>query len=164
MGKSKDKSDKWNKRNKKDNSDYPVGYKKPPLHTQFKPGQSGNTKGRPKKRATITDVVEELLRRIVSVNIDGKVWRITMMEAIALTHISKAAKGDHKSAILVLNQLKPAESAQNDNLPDLLQQFRTINASRKTSDRIPPQSGEPERDSTTPSDALPKIERGKDKE
>ena len=33
-----------------DNDDptYPIGYKKPPRDTQFKPGQSGNFKGRPK--------------------------------------------------------------------------------------------------------------------
>lgn len=28
--------------------DQPVGYKKPPIHSQFKPGVSGNPKGRPK--------------------------------------------------------------------------------------------------------------------
>ena len=28
--------------------DYAVGYKKPPLHTRFKKGQSGNPRGRPK--------------------------------------------------------------------------------------------------------------------
>ena len=30
------------------NQKYEVGYGKPPVHTQFKPGQSGNPKGRPK--------------------------------------------------------------------------------------------------------------------
>jgi hypothetical protein len=29
--------------------DYEVGYKKPPVHSQFKPGQSGNLSGRPKR-------------------------------------------------------------------------------------------------------------------
>src|SRR5215213_6143909 len=28
---------------------YEVGYRKPPRHTQFKPGQSGNPKGRPRQ-------------------------------------------------------------------------------------------------------------------
>ncbi len=28
--------------------EYEVGYKRPPKHTQFKLGQSGNMKGRPK--------------------------------------------------------------------------------------------------------------------
>jgi len=29
-------------------SDYEIGRGKPPMHTRFKPGQSGNPKGRPK--------------------------------------------------------------------------------------------------------------------
>ena len=32
--------------------EYPVGYRKTPKHTQFKPGQSGNPKGRPRKSTT----------------------------------------------------------------------------------------------------------------
>jgi hypothetical protein len=31
-------------------STYDVGYGKPPADTSFKPGQSGNPKGRPKRR------------------------------------------------------------------------------------------------------------------
>ena len=31
-----------------DSDDGQVGYRKPPVHTRFKPGQSGNPKGRPK--------------------------------------------------------------------------------------------------------------------
>jgi hypothetical protein len=30
------------------NNDYEVGYRRPPKHTRFKPGQSGNPLGRPK--------------------------------------------------------------------------------------------------------------------
>ena len=32
--------------------DYEVGYGKPPKHSRFKPGQSGNPKGRPRVPAT----------------------------------------------------------------------------------------------------------------
>lgn len=35
--------------NKENQKDYEVGYKRPPREHQFKPGQSGNPKGRPKK-------------------------------------------------------------------------------------------------------------------
>jgi hypothetical protein len=135
---------------------YPVGYKKPPQRTQFKPGQSGNAKGRPKKRATVTGVVEKQLQRTVLVNVGGKVQRMSMLAVIAMKQISLAANGNHKAAALVFDQVKPAESTQNDNLPDLLQQFRAIHASRTTADLIRSQSVEPELDSTTDSGSSPK--------
>ena len=42
-----------------------VGYKRPPKHTQFKPGQSGNPRGRGKNTRNFkTDLVEELREQI----------------------------------------------------------------------------------------------------
>ena len=38
-----------------------VGYRKPPMHTRFKPGQFGNPRGRPKGTKNLkTDLQEEL--------------------------------------------------------------------------------------------------------
>jgi len=41
--------------------EYEVGFGKPPKDTQFKPGQSGNTAGRPKGSKNLkADLLEEL--------------------------------------------------------------------------------------------------------
>jgi hypothetical protein len=45
---------------------YQVGYGKPPKHTQFKLGESGNPQGRSKGTKNLkTDLAEELCEKIV---------------------------------------------------------------------------------------------------
>ena len=45
---------------KKDNDDYEVGYGKPPKKHRFKPGQSGNKRGRPKGSKNLDNIYKEL--------------------------------------------------------------------------------------------------------
>ena len=46
-------------------SEYKVGYKKPPLHTRFKPGQSGNPSGLAKIPSTFAEMfLKELYRKV----------------------------------------------------------------------------------------------------
>ena len=121
-------------------SDYPVGYKKPPRHTQFKPGQSGNPRGRPKQSATFADVLTRQLRKKVTVTMGNMVQKIPLLEAIAIKHVSKAASGDPKSTAIVLDSLQLSENDQNNNLYELLRQFRSIDASREAGKRVPARS------------------------
>ena len=41
--------------------DYKVGYKKPPLHSRFKKGQSGNPRGRPRGAKNFSSVLLSLI-------------------------------------------------------------------------------------------------------
>jgi hypothetical protein len=52
--------------------DYEVGYKKPPRHTQFKKGRSGNKGGRPKRNLDLKATATKVFGESVSVRVDGK--------------------------------------------------------------------------------------------
>ena len=78
--------------------DYDVGYKKPPKHSQFKRGQSGNKKGRPKSQKNLkTELLEELSEPI-AVREDGKRRTISKIRAVIKGQTAKAIKGDTKAA------------------------------------------------------------------
>lgn len=120
---------------KKKKSDSPVGYKKPPSHSQFKPGQSGNRSGRPKQVATFGDVVERQLRKKVTVTKGNTAQRIQILEAIAMTHVNLAAKGNPKSTDIVLNAIQSDGNSQGGMLDEFLQQIRLRNETRKLDER-----------------------------
>ncbi len=52
--------------------DYEVGYARPPKHTQFRKGQTGNPRGRPKSRKSGSTDVSELLNEPVRVKTGGE--------------------------------------------------------------------------------------------
>src|SRR5262249_37801101 len=85
---------------------YRVGYKKPPRHTRFKPGTSGNTKGRPKGAKNFATVIEKELCARVEVTENGKRKRITKKEAIAKQTVNRAAAGDPKATSILLNEAR----------------------------------------------------------
>jgi hypothetical protein len=84
---------------------YEVGYGRPPENAQFRPGCSGNPKGRPRKRKTVSILIEEALARRVRVEENGRSHRISAEEIIIRRLVNAAAKGDLK-AIQLLLQLR----------------------------------------------------------
>jgi hypothetical protein len=93
-----------------DNSTHNVGYKKPPRHTQFKPGQSGNAKGRPKGAKNFATVIEQELCARIEVTENGRRKRISKREAIAKQTVNRAAAGDHKATATLLSEARFQES------------------------------------------------------
>ena len=76
------------------NEPFDVGYGKPPKHLQFKKGQSGNLKGRPKGTLNLATVLQRTLREQVVINENGRRKVITKLEAAITQLVNKAASGD----------------------------------------------------------------------
>jgi hypothetical protein len=75
---------------------YVVGRGRPPLLTRWKPGQSGNSKGRPIGAKNIMTCFRQELNRKIDIRTGGRVRRVTAREAIAMTITNRALKGDPK--------------------------------------------------------------------
>jgi hypothetical protein len=82
------------RRKKNATEEYEVGYSKPPQHTRFKPGQSGNPKGRPKRSKNLRSVLDEALFKKIAVTEDGRLRTMSRMEALVTALVAKGLKGD----------------------------------------------------------------------
>ena len=84
--------------------DYEVGYGRPPKATQFKPGQSGNRKGRPKGAQNLTTLLEKELNSLVPVTENGRRKNVSKKKVMTKQLVNKAAAGDLKAAAMVFSQ------------------------------------------------------------
>jgi len=85
--------------------DYEVGYRKPPIETRFRTGQSGNPTGRP-KRVPIIDpgmLLEAIDNEEINVVENGRRKRMPKLEIEFRQLFTKALKGDLRAARHVFN-------------------------------------------------------------
>jgi Family of unknown function (DUF5681) len=81
-----------------------VGYGRPPVNRQFKPGQSGNPRGRPKGSKNLATMLAEALSRPVTVrDKKGKARTLTKQE-VMIEGMTNKALVDEK-AFLIIFQL-----------------------------------------------------------
>lgn len=76
---------------------YDVGYRKPPRHTQFQKGRSGNPKGRPKGSKNLMTELAEELRETIVVREGGVTKRVSKSRAMVKRQVELALKGDPKA-------------------------------------------------------------------
>ena len=86
--------------------DYKVGYKRPPKTTQFRRGQSGNPRGRPKHTRNLkTDLAEELASPI-SITVQGRAATVSKQKALIMALMTKAMKGDTRAQAMIFNLVR----------------------------------------------------------
>jgi len=88
-----------------------VGYGRPPRKTRFKPGASGNPRGRPKGSKNFGTVIAEELDGQVPVTENGRRTKIPMRKVIAKQLVNKAASGDLKATQTLLSQSRLDEQS-----------------------------------------------------
>ena len=80
-----------------DSNGYEVGYRKPPKHTQFRAGRSGNRTGRRKGVRNLATDVKRILKVPVKVKENGRSRKISTQEGALMVLREKALKGDARS-------------------------------------------------------------------
>ncbi len=81
---------------------YTVGYGKTPQHTRFKPGQSGNPKGKPRGAKNLSTIVGNAIKEKVVVTENGKRKSVSKLEVAVKQLVNKAASGDQKALLQLL--------------------------------------------------------------
>ncbi|MGA7265496.1 MAG: DUF5681 domain-containing protein [Stellaceae bacterium] len=94
--------------------DYAVGYGKPPVHTRFQKGKSGNPKGRPRGMKNMSTLLSTALNASIVVVANGRRKKITKREAIVTQLVNKSAAADLKATQIVLAMLRDLECQADD--------------------------------------------------
>jgi Family of unknown function (DUF5681) len=79
-----------------------TGYGRPPEHARFKPGKSGNPKGRPKQSKNLKSIIQQALTSNVTVRENGRLRSVSKIEGVVLSQLERALKGNEKAALAVL--------------------------------------------------------------
>lgn len=105
-----------------------VGYGNPPLYARFKPGHSGNPKGRPKGTANLSTDLRAELSEQVDVREGSRALKVSKQRAMLKALVAKALKGDARAANIVIGLMaKLCEPELQPNVePDLTTDDRAI--------------------------------------
>jgi Family of unknown function (DUF5681) len=99
--------------NKKTDS-APVGYKQPPTHLQFQPGQSGNPNGRPKGTRNFKTDLREELSECISIREGDRDISISKQRALIKRLVASAIEGDARSIATLMSFCARAFDEDND--------------------------------------------------
>ena len=78
--------------------DYEVGFGRPPLHSRFRAGESGNPKGRPKKARNFKTLFLEEANTPINVREGGGEQEISKLHAVLKRDMERAIKGSDRAS------------------------------------------------------------------
>lgn len=109
-------------------SPYKVGYGRPPKAMQFKPGKSGNPKGRPKGPKSVGAVLYDILHRRIGVTENGTTRCIPVLEVMLRRLANEAVRSDPRALKLILSLMdRYAEAPEvGPHLEEMLAEDREI--------------------------------------
>ena len=89
-----------------DPAGYRVGRGKPPKHTQFKPGQSGNPGGKRKNEESCHDLLKEEMDRLIAIRENGKTITLSKRKAFVKAVVNGAIQGNPSDEKILLRFIK----------------------------------------------------------
>lgn len=103
----------------KADDDYEVGYRKPPKHGQFKPGVSGNKKGRPKGAKSLQTLARDILNEKIEVTEGGEPKKIKKSEALVRKLFTSAMKGELRAGKMLMELQGPDDDKGSSEVVEL---------------------------------------------
>jgi Family of unknown function (DUF5681) len=88
-------------------SGYKIGKGRPPRHTRWEKGMSGNPGGKKKGTLNLESTFRESLLRQVTVTVDGEKKVISVLEALVMRLLDAGIKGDVKVINSILDRIEP---------------------------------------------------------
>jgi Family of unknown function (DUF5681) len=118
--------------NKKTDS-APVGYKQPPTHLQFQPGQSGNPNGRPKGTRNFKSDLRDELSETISFREGNREVSISKQRALIKRLVASAIEGDARSVATLMSFCARAFGDDNDEQEQAAEDREIVEAFARTS-------------------------------
>ena len=103
-----------------------IGYRSPPEHSQFKPGQSGNPGGRAKGSQNFKTLFNKILNEEISLREGSDVKKLSKAEAIVRGVVIGALKGDARNVAILFRLAEQVGQFQDDNTRDITEIRRVI--------------------------------------
>ena len=96
-----------------------IGYGRPPKHAQWKKGQSGNPKGRPRRDRNVGALVATFLTQRIVVRAGKTTKRRTRLEHLVHRLFEQALEGDPRLMKMVLDEARKEEARGDKDEPQL---------------------------------------------